>query len=207
MRAVLGLFEGVVTGMADGYGRMAGKPAITLLHLGPGLANGLANLHNARRAGSPIINIVGDHATYHLQYNSPLTSDLAGVARPMSDWLVFSKSERDLPQQGAEAFAASLAYPGQIATLAVPANHAWNEGSAPVAPAAPPAPRTVPDAAVADAAAALRDADGPAALFLGGRALREDALLALNLLGKIIQELKNLRFTKMKNKVSINSYI
>jgi acetolactate synthase I/II/III large subunit len=87
MRAVLGLFEGAVTGMADGYGRMAEKPAATLLHLGPGLANGLANLHNARRAATPIVNIVGDHATYHAQYDAPLASDVLGFARPVSGWV------------------------------------------------------------------------------------------------------------------------
>src|SRR5690606_2790066 len=87
MRCVLGLFEGVVTAAADGYARMAGKPASTLLHTGPGLANGLANLHNARRASTPMINIVGDHATYHLQYDAPLTSDIEGLARPMSKWV------------------------------------------------------------------------------------------------------------------------
>ena len=92
MRAILGLFEGAVTGMADGYGRMAGKPAATLLHLGPGLANGLANLHNARRAATPIVNIVGDHATYHAQYDAPLASDVAGFARPVSAWLHSSAS-------------------------------------------------------------------------------------------------------------------
>lgn len=123
MRAILGLFEGVVTGAADGYGRMAGKPAATLLHLGPGLANGLANLHNARRAGSPIVNLVGDHATYHLHYDAPLTSDAEGVARPMSDWVRISRSERDLPHAGAEACAAALSYPGQIATVIIPADH------------------------------------------------------------------------------------
>ena len=101
MRAVLALFEGVVTGAADGYGRMADKPAATLLHLGPGLGNGLANLHNARRAMSPVINLVGDHATYHLHYDAPLTSDAAGVARPMSDFVRISKSNRDLPHAGA----------------------------------------------------------------------------------------------------------
>ena len=87
MRAILGLFEGAVTGMADGYGRMKEKPAATLLHLGPGLANGLANLHNARRAATPIVNIVGDHATYHAQYDAPLASDITGFARPVSAWV------------------------------------------------------------------------------------------------------------------------
>lgn len=176
MRAILGLFEGVVTGAADGYGRMADKPALTLLHLGPGLANGLSNLHNARRAGSPVINIVGDHATYHLQYNSPLTSDLHGVARPMSHWLKSSKSERDLAQIGAEAWAAASSYPGQVATVVVPANHAWTEGAASAVPGPAPAAPKTPTPVIDDVAAALRDADGPTALFLGGRALREGAL-------------------------------
>ena len=84
IRAVLCLFEGVVTGAADGYGRMADKPALTLLHLGPGFANGIANLHNAQRAHSPILNMVGDHATDHLQHDAPLTSDIRGMATPVS---------------------------------------------------------------------------------------------------------------------------
>jgi len=177
MRAVLGLFEGVVTGAADGYGRMADKPAVTLLHLGPGLGNGLANLHNARKAGSPIINMVGDHATYHKHFNAPLTSDTEGVARPMSDWVRTSTSERDLAQAGAEAFAAAQGYPGKVATVIVPANHAWTEGSAPVAPLPVPAVARTPDETIAAAAAALKDGEGPKCLFLGGRALREDALV------------------------------
>lgn len=176
MRAILGLFEGVVTGAADGYGRMADKPAMTLLHLGPGLANGLANLHNARRAGSPVVNVVGDHATYHLQYNSPLTSDLVGVARPMSDWVKASRSERDLPQAGAEAMVVATAYPGRIATLIAPANHAWTEGSASVTTRPAPAAPTVPAAVIEEVATLLREADAPKAIFLGGRALREGAL-------------------------------
>src|SRR6202008_1217653 len=87
MRCVLGLFEGVVTGAADGYFRMKGTPASTLLHLGPGLANGLANLHNAKKGNSGVVNIVGQHATYPIEYNAPLTSDIEGVARPMSHWV------------------------------------------------------------------------------------------------------------------------
>ncbi|MDE2436365.1 MAG: acetolactate synthase large subunit [Sphingomonadales bacterium] len=177
MRAVLGLFEGVVTGAADGYGRMADKPAVTLLHLGPGLGNGLANLHNARRAGSPVINMVGDHATYHLHYNAPLTSDAMGVARPMSDWVRVSTSARDLAQAGAEAFAVAQSYPGKVATVIVPADHAWGGGSALVAPPTMPAPAKAPPEAIAAAAEALRQGEGPKCLFLGGRALREDALV------------------------------
>lgn len=177
MRAILGLFEGVVTGAADGYGRMADKPAVTLLHLGPGLGNGLANLHNARRAGSPVINMVGEHATYHKHFNAPLTSDTEGVAQPMSDWVRTSRSPPDLAQAGAEAFEVAQSYPGKVATVVVPADHAWGEGSAAVAvPALPKAPKS-PDAAIAAAAAALKASDGPICLFLGGRALREDALV------------------------------
>ena len=177
MRAILGLFEGVVTGAADGYGRMADKPAITLLHLGPGLGNGLANLHNAKKAGSPIINMVGDHATYHLHYDAPLTSDAAGVARPMSDWVRTSKSNSDLAQAGAEAFIVAMGgYPGKIATVIVPADHAWTEGSHPVAPPVIPAAPKAPDATIAAAVDALKSGSGQKCLFLGGRALREDAL-------------------------------
>src|SRR5450755_1950379 len=115
MRAVLGLFEGAVTGMADGYGRMAEKPAATLLHLGPGLANGLANLHNARRAATPIVNIVGDHATYHLQYDAPLTSDIAGFARPVSSWICSSTSALNVGADAARAVQAARAAPGGVA--------------------------------------------------------------------------------------------
>ena len=103
MRSVLCLFEGVATGAADGYGRVAGKPAATLLHLGPGLANGLANLHNARRASTPLVNIVGDHATYHLQYDAPLTSDIVGFARPVSSWIHESKSADGVASDAARA--------------------------------------------------------------------------------------------------------
>ena len=112
MRVVLGLFEGAVTGMADGYGRLAEKPAATLLHLGPGLANGLANLHNARRAATPIVNIVGDHATYHAQYDAPLASDVHGFARPVSGWVHSSASALTVAADGARAVQAALQYPG-----------------------------------------------------------------------------------------------
>ena len=107
MRCVLGLFEGVVTGAADGYGRMADKPASTLLHLGPGLANGLANLHNANRASTPVVNIVGDHATYHRRYDAPLTSDIEGAARPFSHWVKTSPDAGAVATDGAAAIAAA----------------------------------------------------------------------------------------------------
>ena len=126
IRPVLCLFEGVVTGAADGYGRIAGKPAVTLLHLGPGLANGLANLHNARRAATPIVNVVGDHATYHLQYDALLTSDIVGFARPVSAWIHESKSAQSVGSDAARAVQAARSAPGGVATLILPADTAWN---------------------------------------------------------------------------------
>ena len=126
LRPVLCLFEGVATGAADGYARMAGKPAAVLLHLGPGLANGLANLHNARRAASPVVLVVGDHATYHLQYDAPLTSDIVGFARPVSSWIHSSTSARTVAADAARAVQAARAAPGGIATLILPADTAWN---------------------------------------------------------------------------------
>src|SRR5580692_12153591 len=128
MRCVLGLFEGVVTGAADGYARMAEKPACTLLHLGPGLANGLANLHNASRAHVPIVNLVGQHATYHLRHDTPLASDIEAIARAYSKWLRTSRSPSEVGRDTAEAVVASRSAPGQIATLIVPADVAWSEG-------------------------------------------------------------------------------
>jgi acetolactate synthase-1/2/3 large subunit len=175
MRGVLGLFEGVVTGAADGYGRMADKPAATLLHLGPGFGNGAANLHNARRARSPIVNIVGDHATYHREFDAPLTSDIEGAARPFSDWVRTSSSGDALAADGAQAVAEARRYPGAVATLIAPANFAW-ENAAGAAPARAPIDATVASEAGIAAAASLLASGAPSALFLGGMALREDAL-------------------------------
>src|SRR5438034_3117860 len=121
MRCILGLFEGVVTGAADGYARMAEKPACTLLHLGPGFANGLANLHNASRAQVPMVNVIGQHATHHLQYDTPLTSDIEAIARPCSKWLWSSNSAASVGCDVAQAVVAAGTLPGQIATLIVPA--------------------------------------------------------------------------------------
>src|SRR5690606_2636176 len=117
VRCVLGLFEGVVTGAADGYWRMADRPAATLLHLGPGLANGVANLHNARKANSGIVNVIGEHATYHLQYDAPLTSDIEGIARPVSHWIGRADTAAAVAGLGAEAVAAARTGAGQIASL------------------------------------------------------------------------------------------
>jgi len=176
MRGVLALFEGVATGAADGYARIADRPAATLLHLGPGLGNGLANLHNARRAHTPIVNIVGDHATYHKQYDAPLESDIETVARNVSRWIRFSDSTDKLPADAAEAVAAASGPPGQVATLILPADVSWSDGAEPAPPAAPVAPVPVDRAHVA-ALAALLLGDEPAALFVGGRACRAGALV------------------------------
>src|SRR5438067_10246384 len=116
MRCLLGLFERVCTGAADGYARMAGKPACTLLHMGPGFANGIANLHNARRARSPVVNLIGDHATWHLEADAPLTSDIVSLARPVSSWLRTSRSAGALSQDIADAIAAARRAPGQVAS-------------------------------------------------------------------------------------------
>ena len=137
MRAILTLFEGVATGAADGYARMADAPAATLLHLGPGLGNGLANLHNARRAKVPVVNIVGDHATYHTQYDTPLQSDIETVARNVSTWVRTSRKTEELARDAVEAIAAATGPPGQVATLIVPADVSWQDGAEPAAPPQP----------------------------------------------------------------------
>ena len=131
MRAVLGLFEGVATGAADGYARMSGSPAATLLHLGPGLGNGLANLHNARRGRVPVVNIVGDHATYHVKYDAQLQSDIETVARNVSSWVRTSKRTEDLAADAVEAVLAAIGPPGHVATLILPADVSWGEGAEP----------------------------------------------------------------------------
>jgi acetolactate synthase-1/2/3 large subunit len=177
MRAILGLFEGAVTGMADGYGRMAGKPAATLLHLGPGLANGLANLHNARRAATPIVNIVGDHATYHAQFDAPLTSDVAGFARPVSAWVHASTSSLTVAADGARAVAAARQPPGQIATLILPADTAWNAAQGP-APAIPPCPRSAVSADAVERAAQAVRKGGRCSILIRGDGVSEAGLVA-----------------------------
>ncbi|MBV9903332.1 MAG: acetolactate synthase large subunit [Alphaproteobacteria bacterium] len=182
MRAVLALFEGAVTGMADGYGRIAEKPACTLLHLGPGLANGLANLHNARRAATPIVNIVGDHATYHAQYDAPLASDIMGFARPVSAWVHSSPSSKTVAADGARAVQAAMQPPGQIATLILPADTAWNDadGASPALPRI--APGTVASDAVDRAAVALKNGK-KTTILVRGAALKERGLTAAGRVG------------------------
>ncbi|MDE2415475.1 MAG: acetolactate synthase large subunit [Comamonadaceae bacterium] len=178
MRAVLALFEGVATGAADGYARMAGKPAATLLHLGCGLGNGLANLHNARKGRVPIVNIVGDHATYHTQYDAQLQSDIETVARNVSPGFVrTSKSTSALCEDAVDAVMAARGLPGQVATLILPADVSWGEGAVPSAMPTLPVPEAADDATVQAIANAIR-CGKKTALLLGGQALREPALLA-----------------------------
>lgn len=180
MRCVLGLAEGVVTGAADGYARMADRPAATLLHLGPGLANGLANLHNARRARTPIVNVVGDHATYHLALDAPLASDIDSLARPMSDWIGRAETAETVGPRAAEAIRAARAGAGGVATLILHADAAWTETAAAV-PAAvvPPAPAAPDPAAIRAAAEALANGR-PTTILATGRALRAGALETLD---------------------------
>jgi acetolactate synthase-1/2/3 large subunit len=171
MRGVLALFEGVATGAADGYARIAGKPAAVLLHLGPGLANGLANLHNARRARTPVVVIVGAHATGHVRYDAPLQSDIEALARTVSGWVHTSGTSRDLAQDAMRAVAAAQS--GQIATLVLPADVSWSDGAS-IAP-----PRTsVPTPASAPMVDHGRLLNPRTMLLLGGTALSERGLRA-----------------------------
>ena len=177
IRCVLGLFEGVVTGAADGYARMAEKPACTLLHLGPGLANGLANLHNANRAHVPIVNLIGQHASYHLRYDTPLKSDIEAIARPYSKWLRTSSSESHIGRDAVEAIIAARTAPGQIATLIVPADVAWSElGTVAALPALPKPP--LPTTATIERTAAMLRSGLPTAILISGNALYGNGLLA-----------------------------
>jgi acetolactate synthase I/II/III large subunit len=164
-----------VTGAADGYARMADKPAATLLHLGPGLANGLANLHNANRASTPIVNIVGDHATYHRRYDAPLTSDIESMARSTCSWVRTSPDASVVARDGADAIAAALTPPGNVTALILPANTAWDEGGAVAAVTGVKRPAQVSKEAIANAVRLLRSGE-PTLLLLGGRTLREPGL-------------------------------
>ncbi|MGZ5260381.1 MAG: acetolactate synthase large subunit, partial [Burkholderiales bacterium] len=181
MRCVLGLFEGVCSGAADGYYRMTDTPASTLLHLGPGLANSAANLHNAKKAGSGIVNIVGEHALYHIQYDTPLTADIEGIARPFSHWVKTSPTSKTVAADGALAIQAARVAPGQIATLILPADTAWGEADGVADTPDTPAPAKPQNDVVVAAAKALKHGNS-AMLFLGGRALRARGL---ELAGKI----------------------
>ncbi len=186
MQAVLCLFEGVATGAADGYGRMAGKPACTLLHLGPGVGNGLANLHNARRAFSPVLNIVGDHARAHRPLDAPLTSDIESLCAPMSRWVGTIAAPSEVSSMAVEAVQQAFGPERGVASLILPADCAWSDEEPDIIPAAPmPALKTVASAVISDAATALKDAKNPI-VYIGGTACLEDGLAAA---GRIAQTL------------------
>ena len=177
LRPILGLFEGVCTGAADGYGRMAEKPAMTLLHLGPGFANGIANLHNARRARSPIVNLIGDHATWHVGADAPLTSDIVSLATPVSGWVRSVRTAASLADTTAQAIAAAGRAPGQIATLIIPSDCQWDPAERHAEAIEPAALPTCSSNSVKGAAESIRKGNR-VALFLGGTGLRARGLKA-----------------------------
>lgn len=178
LECVLGLFEGVVTGAADGYARMTDQPAATLLHTGPGLANGLANIHNARKARTPMVNIIGEHATYHIEHDAPLTADIEGIARPLSDWVYTAKVPGEVATATAQAIAEAQHSPGRIASLILPADAAWQDAgdftTAPPVPTIHP-PDEVAPAMLEHCARILRE-ETDVLLLLGGKALRAEPL-------------------------------
>jgi acetolactate synthase-1/2/3 large subunit len=176
MRSVLCLFEGVATGAADGWYRMRDQPASTLLHLGPGLANGLANIHNAKRAGSGMVNIIGEHATQHLKYDAPLTSDIEGLARPLSHWVRRTDSSQSIAADAAAAVAKASEHPGQIATLILPGNTSWSEAGEPPKIERFKAQPKAPDLARVEHVAQVLRSGEPTLIIFGGKAMRGKAL-------------------------------
>jgi acetolactate synthase-1/2/3 large subunit len=182
MKSVLCLFEGVCTGAADGWYRMKDKPASTLLHLGPGLANGLANIHNAKRASSGMVNIVGEHSTAHLRYDPPLTSDIEGLARPLSHWVRRASSSATIAWDTVAAVTKASEHPGQIATLILPGDTAWQDAGAAITPAPTQPTRKAPDQARVDEIAKVLRSGEPTLLILANKATRGRAL---ELAGKI----------------------
>ncbi|CAG9247863.1 Putative acetolactate synthase large subunit IlvX [Paraburkholderia unamae] len=176
MRSVLCLFEGVATGAADGWYRMKDTPASTLLHLGPGLANGLANIHNAKRASSGMVNIIGEHSTSHLKYDPPLTSDIEGLARPLSHWVRRADSASAIAWDAAKAADKASEHPGQIATLILPGDTSWRETGTTVVPPRETAARRTPDAARIEHVARVLRSGEPALIILGNKATRGVAL-------------------------------
>jgi acetolactate synthase-1/2/3 large subunit len=204
---VLGLFENVVTGAADGYARMTDRPAATLLHCGPGLANGLAGLHNARRAASPIVNLVGDQATHHQPLDPPLTTDTEGLARPMSAWVRTARDAASVGADAAVAVQAARTAPGQIATLILPSDTCWNEGGRVTGALPVPERGEVPPAAIEQVAAVLRGGE-PVTLVLGGIALRARPLglaqrIAAATGAGLIASLSNARVERGRGRVPI----
>ncbi|MBX2823178.1 MAG: acetolactate synthase large subunit, partial [Gammaproteobacteria bacterium] len=213
IRCVLGLFEGVVTGAADGYARMAGKPAVTLLHLGPGLGNGLANLHNARKAKTPVVNIVGEHALRHIEHDAPLTADIEGIAGPVSNWVRTCQNSADLASDAADAVAAARQFPGGIATLILPANTAWDAATAAADALVPVSASAVPDHQLERVASLLRDAKPDAtnvAIVLGGHCVHAEGLeladrIAQKTGATLLAETSNARFERGAGRVSVKA--
>ena len=206
MRSVLALQEGVATGAADGYYRMAGKPASTLLHLGPGLANGLSNLHNAKKAGSGVVNIIGEHASSHIALDAPLTSDIEGIARPVSHWVRSSTSAAAVGKDAAEAIQAATVAPGQIASLILPSDTAWDAGGLAHQALDRPEPTAFDADMLEKAAYALNGPDS--LLLLGGAALSESNLemagrIAAQTGCKLLSEWSNARLERGAGRVAI----
>ncbi len=170
LRCIPGLQENVVTGMADGYARISRQPAVTLLHCGPGLANGLANIHNAKRARVPMLNIVGDQATYHKPFDPPLAQDTQALAKTVSHWVKTSRKAGSVGRDAATAIQAACTAPGQVATLILPSDASWNEGGK-IATALPvPKQRNINAANIRKAAKVLREKHN-VLLLLGNNAL------------------------------------
>ncbi len=208
MRCVLGLFEGVVTGAADGYWRMRDEPAATLLHLGPGLGNGLANLHNAKKASSGIVNIVGEHATYHSKYDAPLTADIEGIARPVSHWVKTSTDAKAVADDGAEAIAMASTPPGQIATLILPGDTAWNEGHGPAQVPTIPTRSKASEDAIHNATHVLEHGAGTV-LLLAGQGVHERSLALAGAIAektgaRILAQGSNARLERGAGRVPVN---
>ncbi|SCB21093.1 acetolactate synthase-1/2/3 large subunit [Cupriavidus alkaliphilus] len=208
MRCVLGLFEGVVTGAADGYARMAGKPAATLLHCGPGLANGLANLHNARRAQTPVVNLIGDQATYHRPLDASLTADTEGWARPVSVWTRTATRAASVGADASAAVQSACAAPGGVASLILPSDVCWDAGGVVAAPLpALPVPTVSPDA-VQQAARVLRSGQ-PTLIVLAGSALREAPLadahrIAAATGARLISPMSNARVARGRGRLAVD---
>lgn len=213
LRCVLGLHETVVTGAADGYARMADKPAVTLLHTGPGLANGLSNLHNARKSWTPVVNIVGEHALDHIEYDAPLTSDIQGIAAPVSHWVSTATSASELASAGAQAITQAQTHPGQIATLILPANTAWDtvdDASAKSTPSTTTTGNTVEKSVIDSLAARLQaiPEDEAVCIILGGQCLRAEALeladqIAQSCQATLLAETFKARFQRGEGRVAI----
>lgn len=205
---ILALQENVATGAADGYARMTGTPAATLLHLGPGFANGLANVHNAKKAKVPMVNIVGEHATYHLKYDAPLTSDIEGIVGPVSEWVRTSKTADEVGVDAARAVQAACSWPGKIATLILPADSAWSETLYTGDPLLGGAPKRVEAADVNAVAAALKSGR-KAVMFMTGAVLTDPGL---TLAGKVraatgvdlLAQTSNRRIDRGAGRVAVN---